>query len=89
MCAPLETTIVCHEVAAWQAVTGVPVLYSKDGNAERIGGLARSLGLPVATEDDDLARELRIDELETVARRLLGDRTVPFVYGYRVRLGVV
>jgi len=65
------------------------VLHSvEDGNAERIGGLARSLGLPVATQDDGLARELRIDELETVARQLLGDRTVPFVYGYRVRLGV-
>ena len=66
------------------------VLHSvEDGNAERIGGLARSLGLPVAGEDDGLARELRIDELETVARRVLGDRTVPFLYGYRVRLGVV
>jgi SAM-dependent methyltransferase len=66
------------------------VLHSvEDGNAERIGGLVRSLGLPVAGEDDDLARELRIDELETVARRVLGDRTVPFLYGYRVRLGVV
>jgi ubiquinone/menaquinone biosynthesis C-methylase UbiE len=61
----------------------------EDGNAERIGGLARSLGLPVATDDDGVARELRIDELETVARRVLGDRTVPLVYGYRVRLGVV
>jgi SAM-dependent methyltransferase len=66
------------------------VLHSvEEGNAERIGGLARSLGLPVATEDDGVARELRIDELETVARRVLGDRTVPFLYGYRVRLGVV
>jgi len=66
------------------------VLHSvEEGNAERIGGLARSLGLPVAGEDDGLARELRIDELETVARRVLGDRTVPFLYGYRVRLGVV
>jgi len=66
------------------------VLHSvEEGNAERIGGLVRSLGLPVAGEDDGLARELRIDELETVARRVLGDRTVPFLYGYRMRLGVV
>ena len=45
--------------------------------------------LPVAdTQDEDLERELRIDELEEIARRVLGDRTVPFVFGYRVRIGV-
>jgi SAM-dependent methyltransferase len=60
----------------------------EDGNAERVGGLARSLGLPVATEDDEAARELRIDELEAVARRVLGARTVPFHFGYWVRIGV-
>jgi SAM-dependent methyltransferase len=67
------------------------VLHSvEDGNAERVGGFARSLGLPVADGDDEeLERELRIGELEAVARRVLGDRTVPFVFGYRIRLGVV
>ena len=35
-----------------------------------------------------MERELRIDELEAVARRVLGDRTVPFLFGYRVRVGV-
>jgi SAM-dependent methyltransferase len=61
----------------------------EDGDAERIGGFARSLGLPVADGDDEeMERELGIEELEAVARRVLGDRTVPFLFGYRVRLGV-
>jgi glycerol dehydrogenase-like iron-containing ADH family enzyme len=60
----------------------------EDGTAERVGGLARSLGLPVATDDADVARELRVDELEAVAHRILGDRTAPFLFSYRVRGGV-
>src|SRR5436190_11448602 len=61
----------------------------EEGNAERVGGLARSLGLPIADPDDPaLERELRIDELEAVAEEVLGARVVPFVFGYRVRLGV-
>ena len=67
------------------------VLHSvEDGNAERVGGLARSLGLPIADPDDpELERELRITELEAVAGAVLGAQVVPFVFGYRVRLGVV
>jgi SAM-dependent methyltransferase len=67
------------------------VLHSlEEGNAERIGGFARSLGLPVADpEDPDLQEELRLDELEGVAHKTLGDRTVPFLFGYRVRIGIV
>jgi ubiquinone/menaquinone biosynthesis C-methylase UbiE len=67
------------------------VLHSiETGDAERIGGFARSIGLPAADEsDEDLERELRIDELKDVAHRVLGDRTVPFFFGYRMRLGVV
>jgi SAM-dependent methyltransferase len=67
------------------------VLHSlEEGNAERVEGLARSLGLPVAdVEDADLERELRIDELAAVGRERLEDRVVPFLIGYRVRLGVV
>jgi SAM-dependent methyltransferase len=65
------------------------VLHSvEDGNADRVVGFAYSLGLPAAAPDDELERELRVAELEAVARRVLGDRTVPFVFGYRVRLGV-
>jgi SAM-dependent methyltransferase len=66
------------------------VLHSvEDGNAERIVGFAHSLGLPAIAADEELERELRVDELGAVARRVLGDRTVPFFFGYRVRLGVV
>ena len=62
---------------------------AEDGDAERVGGLARSLGLPVAAGEPDVERELRVDELEAVARRVLGDRTVSFLFGYWVRVGVV
>ena len=67
------------------------VLHSvEDGDAERAVGFARSLGLPVADRTDDrLESELGIEELDEVARRVLGDRTVPFLFGYRVRMGVV
>ena len=71
---------VCREV----------VLHSvEQGDAERVVGFARSLGLPAVAPDDELERELRVSELAETARRILGDRTVPFVFGYRVRLGVV
>jgi SAM-dependent methyltransferase len=67
------------------------VLHSlEEGNAERVGGFARSLGLPVADPNDpELEEELRLEELEAVAGKVLGDRTVPFLFGYRVRIGVV
>jgi SAM-dependent methyltransferase len=62
----------------------------EDGDADRIVGFARSLGLPVADlRDEELERELLIDELEAVAHRVLGERTVPFWFGYRVRVGIV
>jgi SAM-dependent methyltransferase len=67
------------------------VLHSvEEGNAQRISGFARSIGLPVVDRSaGELERELRIDALEKVARGVLGDRTVPFVFGYRVRIGVL
>jgi SAM-dependent methyltransferase len=62
----------------------------EDGDADRIVGFARSFGLPVPDlRDEELERELRIGELEAVARRVLGDRTVPFLFGYRVRVGIL
>jgi SAM-dependent methyltransferase len=66
------------------------VLHSiEENDAAWVGGFARSLGLPVAdVSDEQLERELRVDELEAVAHRVLGDRTAPFVLGYRVRMGV-
>ena len=61
----------------------------EEGGVERVVGFARSIGMPVAdTQQVDLEHELRIDELEEAARRVLGDRVVPFVFGYRVRVGV-
>jgi SAM-dependent methyltransferase len=60
-----------------------------EGDADSVVGFARSLGLPVVDlSDDDVERELRIDELQEVAQRVLGQRTVPFHFGYRVRVGV-
>jgi SAM-dependent methyltransferase len=66
------------------------VLHSiEEGDAERVGGFARSLGLPAPSGDDpELERDLDIAELEAVADRVLGDRTVPFLFGYRVRVGI-
>jgi SAM-dependent methyltransferase len=57
----------------------------EDGDAERVVGLLRSIGM-ISGEDVDA--ELRLDEVESVARRVLGDRTVPFRFGYHVRVGV-
>jgi SAM-dependent methyltransferase len=61
----------------------------EEGDADRVVGFTRSLGLPVVElsyeEADD---ELGVYELAAVAMRVLGDRTVPFVFGYRVRVGV-
>jgi SAM-dependent methyltransferase len=65
------------------------VLHSvEEGNAERLVGFAHSIGLPAIASDEELERELRVAELDAVARRVLGDATVPFVFGYRVRIGV-
>jgi SAM-dependent methyltransferase len=68
------------------------VLHSEErGDAARIVGFARSIGLPVAdagADAEELERELRIDELEAVARRILGERDAPMLFGYRVRIAV-
>ena len=66
------------------------LLHSEEqGDAGRVVGFTRSLGLPVAEMTyEDADAELGVDELEAAAKRVLGDRTVPFVFGYRVRVGV-
>ena len=66
------------------------LLHSEErGDADRVVGFTRSLGLPVVDLTyEDADDELGVGELEAVARRVLGDRTVPFVFGYRVRVGV-
>ena len=58
----------------------------EEGDADRLIGLMRSIGQ--IGDPVDAERELRIDELEAIARRVLGDRTVPFRFGYHVRVGV-
>jgi SAM-dependent methyltransferase len=66
------------------------LLHSEEqGDAERVVGFTRSLGLPVAEMSyEDADHELGVGALDAAARRVLGDRTVPFVFGYRIRIGV-
>ena len=60
-----------------------------DVDAERIIGLARSLGLvPELLALGASEEELGLTALEEVTRRVLGDGSVRWVLGYRVRLGV-
>ena len=63
------------------------VLHSvEQGDADRLVGLMGSIGM--IGDAEEAKRELRLDEVEAVARRVLGDRTVPFRFGYHVRVGV-
>jgi ubiquinone/menaquinone biosynthesis C-methylase UbiE len=60
------------------------VLHSvEEGDADRVLGLIRSYGAIEMHKD-----ELSLDELEATTRRALGAGSVPFWFGYRVRLGV-
>ena len=62
------------------------VLHSiEEGDADRLIGGARSMGAIEMHKDDDIG----LDELERVARRVLGNRAVAFWFGYRVRIGIV
>lgn len=64
-------------------VRELPMHSVEEGDADRWIGLVRSYGsVDVVKEDLDL------DHLEETARRVLGDGTVPFWFGYRVRIGV-
>ncbi len=59
------------------------------GNAERFMGIKLSQGGVSDLMKRGLAEhELGIDELSEVAHRVLGDRTVPWYYTYRIRIGV-
>ena len=55
------------------------------GGADRVVGLARSIG-PSVEDDDEVA--LALERLAEVAGRALGDSVVPWHLGYRVRAGV-
>ncbi len=61
----------------------------EEGDAERVVGLARSVG-PVMKllELGHSEEELGLAQLRGAAERALGDRRVRFWFGYHVRVGV-
>jgi SAM-dependent methyltransferase len=62
---------------------------SAEVDAERIVGLARSLGLvPELIALGVTEEELGLTRLAEITKRVVGDRQVRWVLGYRVRLGV-
>jgi ubiquinone/menaquinone biosynthesis C-methylase UbiE len=61
-----------------------------DAGVKEVLGFARSLGLvPELRALGVTDEELGLARLEETARRVLGGRTVPWLIGYRVRLGVM
>lgn len=71
----LAREIVCH---GWD-----------EADADRAIWLTESIGGPHAIFGGDAPEVQRtFDELREVARRVLGDRTMPMLLGYRIRLGV-
>ena len=66
------------------------VLHSRErGSAERIVGMAMSLGpMVVLLQEGTSEEELGLAALREAAARALGDREVEIFLGYRVRLGV-
>jgi SAM-dependent methyltransferase len=70
-------------------VREVPLHSRERGSAQRIVGMALSLGpLGVLLGDGKSEEELGLAQLREAADRVFGDREVEFVIGYRVRLGV-
>lgn len=60
------------------------VLHSvEEGDADRVLGLIRSYGAIEMHKE-----KLPLGELEAAARRALGDGSIPFWFGYRVRFGI-
>lgn len=56
---------------------------------ERIVGIALSLGrFVVLLEEGVTEAEAVLAQLREVAERVLGERTVPLYFGYRVRVGI-
>jgi SAM-dependent methyltransferase len=71
--------------SGWFGYTRELIVHSiEEGDADRLLGGARSMGAIEMHKHEDIG----MDELERVARRVLGDRVVPFWFGYRVRIGV-
>jgi ubiquinone/menaquinone biosynthesis C-methylase UbiE len=65
------------------------VLHSRErGGAERVIGMALSLGPLTVLLDDASEEEMGLEQLREVSERALGDREVEMFLCYRVRLGV-
>ena len=65
------------------------VLHSRErGGAERVVGMALSLGPLTVALQNGTEEELGLAALRETAQRVLGDREVDIYLGYRVRLGV-
>jgi len=65
------------------------VCHSRErGNAERIVGMAFSLGPLTVLLDQASEKELGLEQLREVSHRVLGEREVEIFLGYRIRIGV-
>jgi hypothetical protein len=65
------------------------VLHSRGrGGAQRVIGMALSLGPLTVLLDDASEEEMGLEQLREVSERALGDREVEMFLCYRVRLGV-
>ncbi|HEU4754977.1 MAG TPA: methyltransferase domain-containing protein [Armatimonadota bacterium] len=61
----------------------------EEGGAERLAGLVTSQGSTAALLRSGVSEaEIGLDRLREAARRVLGERTVPFYFTYRLRFGV-
>jgi ubiquinone/menaquinone biosynthesis C-methylase UbiE/protein-tyrosine-phosphatase len=61
----------------------------EEGDAERVIGFALSLGtIAGLTREGSTEDELGLTDLRAVAKRVIGDRPVPWFVGYRVRVGI-
>jgi SAM-dependent methyltransferase len=61
----------------------------EEGDSERVAGLVLALGPIVrGLEEGATEEELGLTDLRAVADRVLGDHSVPWLFSYRVRVGV-
>ena len=88
---PKETHLERIEASGRFRYTREIVLQSveEDGGAERLVGLAHSIGLPVPGGEEEVERELGYRPFTAAVHEALADRTLPFRFGYRIRVGIV
>jgi SAM-dependent methyltransferase len=88
---PKETHLERIEASGRFRYTREIVLQSvePDGGADRLIGLAQSIGLPAPNGDEELEREVGYRAFASSVHEALADRTLPFRFGYRIRLGIV